>query len=81
MLELLENQETEVRKVTKVSVVFKVFQDPQEKKEMPVFQEPLVQLVLEEKLDQEVQLVTMVAQVPLVQSDLLVHVVDLVLMV
>lgn len=80
-MELLENQETEVRKVTKVSVVFKVFQDLQEKKEMPVFQEQLVQLVLEEKLDQEVQVVTMVAQVPLVQSDLLVHVVDLVLMV
>jgi len=77
-LEQLVNRETEVRKVTKVSVVSKVFQDPQEKRVMPVFLDLLDLLVLEEKLDLEVLLVMMVALVPLVQLDLPVLVVNLV---
>lgn len=80
-LEQLVNRETEVRKVIKVSVVSKVFQDPQEKKVMPVFLDLLDPLVLEEKLDLVVLLVMMVALVPLVPSDLPVLVVNLVLTV
>lgn len=70
-----------MRKVIKVSVVFKVFLDPQAKKVMLVFLVQLALLVSEEELDLVVLPVTMVALDLLVQSVQLDPAVNLALMV
>lgn len=70
-----------MRKVIKVSVVFKVFLDLQAKKVMLVFLVQLALLVSEEELDLVVPPVTMVALDLLVQSVQLDPAVNLALMV